>query len=210
MSKKNKRIKRKYRLQKIILAAVMFVSAAAGIFMINAPAMARQPYVENKYELLESLTWFLAGRDGEGEAPPLSEMERELSLTGIGVLTIGRIDLRLPLIEGVRYETLNVAPGWVPETATIGQMGNAVIAGHRNYTFGEMFNRLGELVIGDIIGIQTIDGYKEFEVFEKAVIEPTDQIAFVQPVNDSIITLFTCTPIEISSHRLIIRAMSTL
>ena len=198
------------KLTKIALAALMVLTASTGLFLVNAPAMSRQHYTESQQRLLESITWYLAGRDGEGDVSPLAEVEKEYSFVGVGVLTINRIDMRLPLIEEVRYETLNIAPGWVTETARIGETGNAVIAGHRNYTFGEMFNRLGELEIGDIVGVQTADGYMEFEVFEKAIIEPTDQIAFIQPVNDAIITLFTCTPIEVSSHRLIIRAMRTV
>ena len=129
------------------------------------------------------------------------------AITGIGILTIESIDLRLPIAEGVDEATLRIAPGRVPQTAQIGEVGNAVIAGHRNYTFGSMFNRLGELVIGDLIQYQARNGeIMEFVVFEVAVIEPHDQVAFLQPVNDSIITLYTCTPIRTATHRLIIRA----
>ena len=129
------------------------------------------------------------------------------AIIGIGILTIESIELRLPVAEGVEYATLRIAPGRVPQTAQIGEIGNAVIAGHRNYTFGSMFNRLGEVEIGDIVQYQARNGEKmAFEVFEIAVIEPHDQIAFIQPVNESIITLYTCTPVRVASHRLIIRA----
>ena len=129
------------------------------------------------------------------------------AVQGIGILTIERINLNLPIAEGVEYATLRIAPGRVLQTARIGEIGNAVIAGHRNYTFGSMFNRLDELEIGDIVQYQARNGeMMEFEVFEIAVIEPHDQIAFLQPVNDSIITLYTCTPTRTATHRLIIRA----
>ena len=138
---------------------------------------------------------------------PLPDNAFPSTINGIGILTIEAIDLQLPIAEGVDEATLRIAPGRVPQTAQIGEVGNAVIAGHRNYTFGSMFNRLGELDIGDIVLYQARNGeLMEFVVFEVAVIEPHDQIAFLQPVNDSIITLYTCTPIRIASHRLIIRA----
>ena len=138
---------------------------------------------------------------------PLPDNAFPNAITGIGILTIEAIDLRLPIAEGVDEATLRIAPGRVPQTAQIGDIGNAVIAGHRNYTFGSMFNRLGELEIGDVIQYQARNGEKmEFVVFEVAVIEPHDQVAFLQPVNDSIITLYTCTPIRTATHRLIIRA----
>lgn len=129
------------------------------------------------------------------------------NIYGIGVITIERINLHLPVADGVDEDTLRIAAGRVPQTAQIGEIGNAVIAGHRNYTFGQMFNRLGELEIGDIIHYQNKYGDQMyFEVFEIAVIEIGNQITFVQPINTSIITLYTCTPIRIASHRLIIRA----
>jgi len=132
------------------------------------------------------------------------------AIHGIGILTIKRINLNLPVAEGVEYATLRIAPARVSQTAQIGEIGNAVIAGHRNYTFGSMFNRLDELEIGDTIGFQARNGEEMlFTVFEIAVIEPHDQIAFIQPVNDSIITLYTCTPIRTATHRLIIRAQRT-
>lgn len=193
--------------KRIVLFLAMFLTAVTGIVMWHVPTMSRQHYLNSQEDLLESLTWYLAGRDGENNITPLHVIERELGISSIGIINIDSINLRLPVKSGVDYYTINIAPGWVEETARIGELGNAVIAGHRNYTFGEMFNRLGEIVIGDIIEIQTTDGLMQFEVFEKTVIEPTDQIAFLQPLNDVVITLYTCTPIEISSHRLIIRAI---
>ena len=44
------------------------------------------------------------------------------------------------------------------------------------------------------------------EVFEITEIEPADQIAFIQPTDESIITLYTCTPIREATHRLLVRA----
>jgi sortase A len=138
---------------------------------------------------------------------PLPQSAFPSAIQGIGILTIERIDLRLPIAEGIEYATLRIAPGRVPQTALVGDIGNAVIAGHRNYAFGSMFNRLGEVEVGDVIGFTALSGEEmTFEVFEISVIEPQDQIAFIQPTNNSIITLYTCTPIRVASHRLLIRA----
>ena len=74
---------------------------------------------------------------------PIPDTAFPNAITGIGILTIETINLRLPIAEGVDEATLRIAPGRVPQTAQIGDTGNAVIAGHRNYAFGSMFNRLG-------------------------------------------------------------------
>ena len=150
----------------------------------------------------------------EPEAPTVAPAPEPLNLADfpggiipIGILTIDSIDLRLPVMEGVDEQELRIAPGRVPRTATVGEIGNAVIAGHRNYTYSEMFNRLGEVELGDIIGFQAMSGeVMAFEVFEILVVTPDNQIAFIQPQNDTIITLYTCTPVRVATHRLLIRA----
>ena len=126
----------------------------------------------------------------------------------LGILTIDAIDLILPVMEGVNEPELRLAPGRVSETAQVGEIGNAVIAGHRNFSFGSMFNRLGEVEVGDIIQFQAMNGeVMTFEVFELLEIFPCNQIAFIQPQDEAIITLFTCTPIREATHRLLIRAI---
>ena len=144
------------------------------------------------------------------DAPPLEPLNQADFPSGIipiGILTIDSIDLRLPVMEGVKEPELRIAPGRVPQTANVGEIGNAVIAGHRNFTFGSMFNRLGEVENGDIIGFQAMSGeIMTFEVFEILEITPDNQIAFIQPKNESIITLYTCTPIREATYRLLIRA----
>jgi len=138
---------------------------------------------------------------------PLDPTNFPNGIVPLGILTIEGIDLRLPIMEGVDEPELRIAPGHVTQTPMIGEIGNAVIAGHRNFTFGSMFNRLGEVESGDIIQFQAMNGaFTAFEVFEVIVTVPGDQIAFIQPQDEAIITLYTCTPIREATHRLLIRA----
>lgn len=135
----------------------------------------------------------------------------DATVTGIGVLTIDAIGLKLPVAEGVSEAQLKVAVGHVPQTAAIGDTGNAVIAGHRSYTHGQFFNRLGELTVGDVIRYQSIDGeVMEFTVYETLEILPGDPAAFEQPEDKQVLTLYTCTPVRTASHRLLVRAEQTI
>ena len=142
-------------------------------------------------------------------------------IAGIGILTIDRINARLPVTQGATTAQLEVAVGHVSETPEIGTVGNAVIAGHRSYTFGRFFNRLDELILGDIIQYQSIEGsVMLFEVIEILEVLPGDPAVFwpssivtgtnnsndVQSDNERLLTLLTCTPILTASHRLIVRA----
>ena len=125
----------------------------------------------------------------------------------IGTMEIEKISLKLPVVYGITKEQLKIAPGLIPQTVPIGAIGNAVIAGHRNYDYGSMFNRLDEVEVDDMI-LYTPKGGEtmRFVVFEVSVIEPGDQTAFIQPQDESIITLYTCTPVRKATHRLIVRA----
>ena len=144
--------------------------------------------------------------DSDGKAVE----SKEIALTkvsGFGILTIEKIGLRMPVIPGVSEEQLKIAAGWVTQTAPVGLIGNAVVAGHRQYEYGRQFNRLDELEPGDIIQYQSIEGEAvAFSVYDILVVEPDDQSVFYQPADRAILTLYTCTPIRMATHRLIVRA----
>lgn len=154
----------------------------------------------------------------QGATPPVPETTTPDpipiagEITGIGILTIDCIDAKLPVTDGVSKEQLKIAEGWVPQTAPIGGEGNAVIAGHRSYTYGMHFNRLGELTIGDTIQYDSVDGENmTFTVSEILTMEPGDPAVFAQPAEGvSQLTLYTCTPIRTATHRLLVRAVRTV
>ena len=129
---------------------------------------------------------------------------------GIGILEIDKIDLKMPVAKGVNEAQLQISACWVSETAEVGSTGNAIIAGHRNYTYGSHFNRLGEMALGDKIRYRSISSeIMEFEVCEILEVSPDDPAIFEQPENIQMLTLYTCTPISTATHRLLIRAERT-
>ena len=150
--------------------------------------------------------------DYYGDADPSSVTDRNIdedisSVNGIGIIEIESIDLRLPLVEGVEGAKLKVAPGHVSESAGIGETGNCIIAGHRNYSHGEMFNRLDEVKVGDKIVITLVDGAEHtYQVYGITVIEPGDMKLFDYLGGQKKLTLLTCTPIKKATHRLLVVA----
>lgn len=147
--------------------------------------------------------------EATAESVPELPVSETGEIAGIGILTIPRIDAELPVTAGVSVEQLKVSEGWIPQTAPIGSEGNAVIAGHRSYTYGRHFNRLGELEAGDEIRYTTVDGGDmTFVVSELLTIEPGDPVTFAEPAPDMAqLTLYTCTPIREATHRLLVRAL---
>lgn len=230
-----------HRIKTAALAAAALSALALGVWLASSPALEKKQMLSRQSELLSSIEQGdgaielderltaasvdfydnaedgvdVYGADGDGQAAQTVDSvdngDHPSTVTGIGVLTIERISLKLPVTEGVSTAQLKVAVGHVPQTAPIGESGNAVIAGHRSYTYGQFFNRLGELAVGDVIQYRPKDGpAMEFTVYEMLEIEPGDQSAFGQPDDKQILTLYTCTPVRTASHRLLVRAERTL
>lgn len=126
----------------------------------------------------------------------------------IGVIEIPKIDVRLPIAEGVDLETLKFTVGHMPDTAELGEIGNTVLAGHRSNTFGVFFNRLAEVEIGDEIEIEKSDGNRiSYEVYEKLLVEPDDLSVLSGSNTFRVVTLITCDPAVNPNKRLIIHGI---
>ncbi len=121
------------------------------------------------------------------------------------VLKIPKIDSREPVVEGTDKKSLSAALGHQIGTACPGEVGNCVIAGHRNYTFGKYFNRLGEVEVGDMIYIDTPAETFSYQVSEIKIVKPED-VEIMEDTDEEILTLYTCTPIYIATHRLVVIA----
>ncbi|PKM95266.1 MAG: class C sortase [Firmicutes bacterium HGW-Firmicutes-1] len=127
----------------------------------------------------------------------------------IGTIFIDKINIKLPIADGVNLETLKFAVGHMTESASLGDVGNAVLAGHRSHTFGTFFNRLDELDVGDFIVIQKGDGTKvNYEVYEKLFVKPNDTSVLNGSSEHRVLTLITCHPEINPDSRLIIHAVS--
>lgn len=72
--------------------------------------------------------------------------------------------------------------------------------------FSEFFNRLNELEIGDSIIIEKGEQIYTYTVSEVFVVKP-DETWVLDQTPDAQITLVTCTPIRIGSHRLIVKGV---
>ncbi|MFL0251983.1 class D sortase [Clostridium neuense] len=126
-------------------------------------------------------------------------------IEGVGILIIPKINLKVVIGEGADLKTLKYAVGHFKDTALPGQKGNFCVAGHRSYVFGEYFNRLNEINIGDEITVKTVKGDFKYKVYKTEVVLPS-QVQVLNPSSDATMTLITCTPIRVATHRLIVKA----
>ena len=129
-------------------------------------------------------------------------------------IKIPKIGVDKIVVNGVSRDDLRKGPGLYPETALPGQAGNAAIAGHRT-TYGAPFGDLDQLVIGDLIQVQTLYGVFRFRVTEQLIVAPSDiGVIDPKPVDSNApskglvpqITLTTCNPKYSAAQRLIVKA----
>ena len=72
--------------------------------------------------------------------------------------------------------------------------------------FGKYFNRLGEIAPGDVIELETKDSIYQYEVVSTEVVEP-EEVRVLDYVEGKNLTLITCTPFMVGTHRLIVHAI---
>ena len=130
-------------------------------------------------------------------------------LRAYGTISIPSIGCELPLWDGAGKVELRYGAGRMPGSSEAGAPGNLVIFGHRMRRYGSIFNRLGEVCIGDSIVIEHSVQAFTYTVDAIETIEPSSLSAYIGMEKEGDpgscrITLITCTPIGVGSHRLII------
>ena len=132
-----------------------------------------------------------------------------VSGTGImGYVSIPSIRVELPIYHGTSEGVLQIASGHIQGSSLPvgGENTHAVISGHRGLPSARLFTDLDQMVEGDVFTINVLNEVLTYEVEKILVILPTetDKLAII-PGEDEV-TLMTCTPYGINSHRLLIRA----
>ncbi len=119
-------------------------------------------------------------------------------------IVIPAIDVDAPVVQGDGWEELKMGVGHHIGSANPGERGNMVVSGH-NDVFGEVFRRLGELEPGDEIIVHAGETPYRYLVREKRRVEPTE-VSVMEPTTKATMTLITCYPYLIDTHRLVVIA----
>jgi sortase A len=122
----------------------------------------------------------------------------------VGVITIPAIDLSMVVVEGTSDDQLRAGPGHYPGTPLPGEAGNAAIAGHRT-TYLHPFYNLNDLVAGDPITVETVQGIFLYHVTASAIVSPSD-VSVIDATPTPTLTLTTCNPRFSATQRLVVHA----
>ncbi|WP_223701171.1 class D sortase [Sutcliffiella deserti] len=172
---------------------------------------------KNSYINLDSIFNPSAGTAEAAETTSIEESQQEateeveasenkpLSESMLGIITIDKIDVKLPVLNSASQYNLDYGAGHLTGTVMPGQKGNSAIAAHRSRKYGKLFNRLNEISEGDTITVKTRDGSYTYTVTDTKIVKP-DDLSVLHNTSEEILTLITCDTPENPVNRLIVRA----
>ncbi len=141
----------------------------------------------------------------------VSDYDNTLNISGTGIMgyvTIPSIGVQLPIYHGTSEAVLNIAAGHLEGSSLPvgGTSTHAVISAHRGLPSARLFSDLDRLVVGDTFTITIMNEILTYEVEEILIVLPheMDKLAIIE--GRDMVTLMTCTPYGINSHRLLIRS----
>lgn len=188
------------RHQSVVLAEYQETVEAAEDADLQAARAAARQYNE---QLLLGVAFGKAAAAG----PRYEEL---LNLSGdgmMGYVTIPSIHVTLPIYHGTGALTLEKGAGHLVGTSLpVGGIGtHAVISAHTGMATDKMFTDLGALKTGDHFVLQVLGQEMVYEVDQILTVLPTQLNALKIDAGQDYVTLLTCTPYGVNSHRLLVR-----
>lgn len=124
----------------------------------------------------------------------------------MGSLEIPKIQVELPIYHGTEDEVLSNGIGHLEGTSLPigGENTHSVLTGHRGLPSSKLLVRLDEMKIGDLFFIHTYKEVMAYKVEDIMVVKPEDTAWMEIKGEKDLVSLVTCTPFGINSHRLIV------
>ena len=129
----------------------------------------------------------------------------------MGMIRIAKIDVLIPIYHGVSDEVLDKGVGHIKATALpVGGLGtHGVLTGHTGLSHAKMFNDLVKLELGDEFLLEVLDETLAYKVEKILTVLPDDVSQLVREADKDRVTLITCTPYGVNSHRLLVMGERT-
>ena len=136
---------------------------------------------------------------------------RLLRVPGVEAMSrvrIPSIDVDLPIFHGTEEGMLSRGVGHLyGSSLPVGGSGtHTVLAGHTGFVQATLFDHIAELREGDLIVLTTLGEDLYYEVDQSIVVLPDETEALRQEAGRDYVTLVTCTPTGVNTHRLLVRA----
>lgn len=144
---------------------------------------------------------------GGASASPVDYAEQLTVGGAMCTIDIPKIGVYLPVRHGTGAETLERAVGHVVGTSLpVGGAGtHAVLSAHSGMASAKLFSDIDQLVKGDVFYIHVLGEALAYEVDQIATVLPSDTSLLQIEDGQDLVTLVTCTPFGVNTHRLLVR-----
>ena len=230
---KNKKVNPKRRLMDIVMLLVLIAGLATAAYPFVSDSLNRyldqkliehyqrqananneKAYLANK-EKMAKQNAELAEKGGNPGTDPFAEEKHQQPVKQqrdyyeehtIGIIHIPKINQSLPIFDGSNPAFLEKGTGLLEGTSypTGGASTHATITAHRGLPSAKLFTDLPKLEKGDQFYIEINGETLAYEVFTEEVVEPTETESLLVKKGDDLVTLLTCTPYMVNSHRLLV------
>ena len=153
------------------------------------------------------LSGAVAITEGGASAPPLAYVQ-QLTVGGVMCyIDIPKINVYLPVQHGTGAETLEKSVGHVVGTSLPvgGSSTHAVLSAHSGMASSKLFSDIDQLAEGDVFYIHVLGEVLAYKVDAIHTVLPTDTSLLQIEDNKDLVTLVTCTPFGVNTHRLLVR-----
>lgn len=125
----------------------------------------------------------------------------------MGYVNIPKIDVALPIYQGTDEKELQSGAGWWIGSSlpTGGESTHCIITAHTGLSKAKLFTDLDQLELGDRFTLTILDRTLEYEADQILVVVPTDYEPLYIVEGEDYVTLYTCTPYGVNTHRLLVR-----
>lgn len=144
---------------------------------------------------------------GGASVPPLAYAEQLTVGAAMCTIDIPKIGVYLPVRHGMGAETLERTVGHVVGTSLpVGGAGtHAVLSAHSGMASAKLFSDIDQLVKGDVFYIHVLGEVLAYKVDQIATVLPGDTSLLQIEDGQDLVTLVTCTPFGVNTHRLLVR-----
>lgn len=145
--------------------------------------------------------------EGGASAPPLAYAD-QLTVGGVmAYVDIPKINVYLPVQHGTGADTLERAVGHVVGTSLPvgGGSTHAVLSAHSGMASSKLFSDIDRLEKGDVFYVHVLGEVLAYEVDAINTVLPTDTSLLQIEEGKDLVTLVTCTPFGVNTHRLLVR-----
>ena len=145
--------------------------------------------------------------EGGASAPPLAYAQ-QLTVGGVMCyIDIPKINVYLPVQHGTDADTLERAVGHVVGTSLPvgGSSTHAVLSAHSGMASSKLFSDIDQLKLGDAFFVHVLGDTLAYKVDAIHTVLPTDTSLLQIEEGKDYVTLVTCTPFGVNTHRLLVR-----